>query len=41
MDKENTLIQMEIFMKVNGKMTIEMVKGKKLIIYREYMKVNG
>ena len=41
MDKELSLIRMEISMKVNGKMTCSMGKGHSLISLVEYIAENG
>ncbi len=41
MVKENKLMRMEIYMKVNGYMIIKMVKENKLLQMEIYMKVNG
>jgi hypothetical protein len=39
--KENTLMKMEIFMKVNGQMIKKMVKENTLMKMEIFMKVNG
>ena len=39
--KENIPMQVEKYMKVNGKMIKELVKEKKLMNVEEYIKVNG
>ncbi len=41
MVKEKTLMQMEIYMKVNKKIIKKMVKENKLMQMEIYMKVNG